>query len=198
MGHTQDAPFIGRAIPRPWTGVNPAASARAKLEHVWRQWPDRVAGHEFDPTQDESLRLICRIGGLPDYDTATAQAWRTMLVSAGALIAERTADGVGYRKATVFPPAPTVDDVLAADRERIERLAKRERALVDGEHRARRDAQAALDKPATDARRADFLFLCREAGLDSASLDARIEEAVERVLSRHLNGDREGVTHVAA
>ena len=161
------------------------APARAKLESIWRRLPDTMSSHEFDPTQDESLRLIIDASGsLWKHNYADASAWRTMLVSGGALLTETVAGATTYYKAAAFPAPPNPEDWVANENAKIRQTVATAEAMKAHERKAARAAQDVLNAPIIEREQRAFLKMLDEAGLSPEKIAALVRAEAEVAAAR--------------
>lgn len=159
---------------------------RLALERLHQRLPRRMAADRAI-TEDESLRLIIEHSGLYAGDYASAQAARTQLVGAGALLEQRDETGrvTGFRKGRFPEPVGTIDAV-AKENEHLARLHAEERARWDREHAAFEAAQLALNASSRAAEEREFLRRLDEVGVSPAKIREIVAAEVEAAIERHL------------
>jgi len=112
-----------------------------------------------------------------------------MLLGSGALKARKPNDGrSGFELVKgAFPEPDSPDDWVDRQNAKIrEEVATTEAMWAHGA-KAAADARAIRDAPILNGKRADFLFMMKEAELDSESLAARIEAAVETAVEKAVD-----------
>ena len=159
--------------------ANPTGGYLA-LKKLWHQLPQTMRT-DCDRNQigDPALKRIIELCELYEGDYAGAKGRLTTLLSAGALKARKCEDGWLELIKGPFPDPNNPQDWVAQQNARIQREVAATEARWAYEEKTAKENRAVRDAPIVNAQRADFLFMMKEAGLDSASLAAKIETAVE-------------------
>jgi hypothetical protein len=161
------------------------------MKRVWHNltggpW---VVVNPADLSHDEGLRAVIAASGIYAGDYATASVYRGSLVGIGAITVRTLPDGTTeYRKAAEFP-APDSTSWVEKEQAKIDRVVKAEQARRDHEWQLQKAAQDMLDAPFKAAKRADFLFLLNEAGLNPGELTTRLA-AIEAALETLVAGQQ--------